>query len=296
MCPRAARSFETRSPPERDERSEAKAAAMEEEGGAVVGSARDGERPWVAPRRVVRGARQHARPGRGSSNGVLSLPVMKTSKDGPPTREHTVIATPRRGGGPGVLVLHPWWGLSAGTRSVCDRLADEGFVALAPDLFHGRHAATEMEARMLRRARRPEPMWRTIVRGVDELRAHPSTSSRRVGVVGLSMGGHWALWLAAQPQAPLAAVAAFYAARASDFARGPRAAFQLHFAEDDAFVSQAAAARVERAIRAAGRRCDAWTYPGTRHWFFEDDRPEHDAGAARLAWGRLLPFLRAEVR
>ncbi|MCC7382911.1 MAG: dienelactone hydrolase family protein [Deltaproteobacteria bacterium] len=200
------------------------------------------------------------------------------------------------GRGPGVLVIHPWWGLTSAVRDICDRLAKEGFVAIAPDLYGGKLAHTAREARALRSARRAEPMWRTISRALDTLLAHEATQTRRAGVLGLSMGGHWALWFAARPGSPIAAAVVFYAARAAAFARGPDAAFQFHLAERDDFVSPAALARMQKALRLAGRRSETWVYPGTGHWFFEPDRPEHDAKAAALAWTRTLAFLRRELR
>ncbi len=205
------------------------------------------------------------------------------------------VALPPSGRGPGVLVLHPWWGLTRGVREICDRLAQEGFVAIAPDLYGGKLAHTEQEARELRSAPRAEPMYRTISHALDALLAHKATQSRRVGVVGLSMGGHWALWFASRPKSPIAAVAVFYAVRAATFTHGPNAAFQFHLAEQDNFVSLTGLTRMQKALRTAGRRSEMWVYPGTRHWFFEPDRPEHDAKAAALAWTRMLAFLRRET-
>jgi len=205
------------------------------------------------------------------------------------------LVAPRGGRGPGVLVLHPWWGLTGAVRGICDRLAAEGFVAVAPDLYGGRLARTAREAGKLRAARRPEPMWKTIWRSIETLLTHRATAGRRIGAVGLSMGGHWALWFASRPESPIAATVVFYAARASAFSRGSSSAFQFHLAEHDDFVSPAAVLGMQRALQAARRRSETWVYPGTRHWFFEPDRPEHDAKSAALAWTRVLAFLRAEL-
>src|SRR5438874_2715016 len=100
------------------------------------------------------------------------------------------LAVPEHGSGPGVVVLHAWWGLTEPFRQVCDRLAEAGFVALAPDLYRGKTTAS-----------------------------------------------------------------------------------------------------IEEALQAAGRPVTFYTYPGTKHWFFEENRPEYDAQAARLAWERTIEFL-----
>lgn len=205
------------------------------------------------------------------------------------------FAVPKEGGGPGVVVLHSWWGLTDGVRSICDRLAKEGFVAAAPDLYRGRIARTAAEARKLRSAPRTEPMWRTITSAIEKLRTHHAVSEGPLGAVGLSMGGHWALWFASRADSPITATVVFYAARASDFARGPASSFQVHLADHDEFVSKAAVQKMQRAFASAGRDAETYFYPGTHHWFFEPGRPEHDAKEAALAWTRMLAFLRKET-
>ena len=203
------------------------------------------------------------------------------------------LSVPKRGAGPGVLVLHSWWGLDAFFRRLCGRLAAKGYVALAPDLYGGRVATTEREAKALRAAstsRRKEPVYRLLERKIDELAGHEAVTGRAIAVLGFSMGGHWAFWLAARPALPIAATVTFYAARSADFAR-TRSRFLCHFADEDPFVSEAARKKLARTFECAGARAETHTYPGTRHWFFESDRPEYDARAARLAWRRTLDFL-----
>jgi carboxymethylenebutenolidase len=205
------------------------------------------------------------------------------------------IALPPAGQGKGVLVIHAWWGLNAFFRGVCDRLAGEGFVAFAPDLFQGQVATTVDAARALRDRPRREPIYKTLIRAIAKLTDHPATQGSTIGVVGFSMGGHWALWLSQRPELPFGAAVTFYGARSGDYSAS-RAAFQGHFAENDEWVSDAARKKLGKSLDAAGRIAEFHAYPGTGHWFFEADRADaYDAPAAELAWQRTVAFLRAHV-
>jgi carboxymethylenebutenolidase len=206
-------------------------------------------------------------------------------------------ATPSSGKGPGVLIIHAWWGLNGFFRSVCDRLAAEGFVALAPDLFEGRVASAIAQARKLRARPKKEPTYKTLLRAVDRLQGLPQVQGTSIGVIGFSMGGHWALWLAAnRPELRLKAVTTFYGARAGDYSASP-AAFQGHFAERDAWVSASALKKLRQSLELAPRGAEMHIYPGTGHWFFESDRDEaYQRQAAELAWERTLVFLRKNLK
>ncbi len=195
----------------------------------------------------------------------------------------------------GVLVLHSWWGLNGFFRGLCDRFAERGFTALAPDLYDGRVATTVAEARELRAAAtasRKEPAYKYLIRMIGELGREVTGD---IGVVGFSMGGHWAYWLAQRPDLPIAATVTFYAARDGDYSRS-RSAFLGHFAETDEWVSAAGRRRLERSLTRAGREVRFYTYKGTGHWFFESDRDEAYAPeAAEVAWLRTESFLRERL-
>lgn len=208
------------------------------------------------------------------------------------------LAIPRCGSGRGVLVLHSWWGLNPFFRGVCDRLAANGFVALAPDLYGGRVATTPAAARNLRALvtrNRREPVYRTLIRNIEFLKRHEAVRGSEIGQLGCSMGGHWAFWLAQRKELPLAATVTFYAARSGDYSR-TRSSFLCHFADDDDWVSPAAVRELARRLDKAGVSSTFHDYPGTRHWFFESDRTDSfDPAAAGLAWRRTLRFLRTRL-
>jgi carboxymethylenebutenolidase len=206
------------------------------------------------------------------------------------TASPAYVAVPPSGTGPGVLVLHAWWGLTPFFRGLCDRLAAAGFVAVAPDLYGGPTAATVEEAEALLNATPGEAVQVAALDGLAALQAHPAVTPGPVGVVGFSMGAAWALLLSTLRPESIAAVVVFYGAWVADF-QASRAAYLGHFAPGDPWEPDEGVAELEQALRAAGREVAFHRYSGAQHWFFESNRPEYDAAAAELAWERTLAFL-----
>ena len=204
------------------------------------------------------------------------------------------LAAPVEANGAGVLLLHAWWGLKPFFRETCDRLAGEGFVVLAPDLYRGRTASTVEEAQGLMSSLDFEQALMDVNGAVDYVRAHPSVTAPGLGAVGFSMGAALALELSTQRPADIAAVVAFYGTGAADYAAA-NAAYLGHFGETDGWEPLQDVRRMEADIRAAGREVAFHIYKGAGHWFFEEDRPEYDAEAARLAWERTVTFLRCNL-
>ncbi len=192
----------------------------------------------------------------------------------------------------GVLVIHSWWGLTPSFRAFGRDLAGHGLCVGLVDLFDGQTADTETGARKLRRMKRKQPMYRTLEQGIDALRAEPGGKDRAIGVVGFSMGGHWAIWLSQRPEYAIRATVVYYAARSGDFSRSA-SSYLAHFADDDPWVSDRARTGMERAIAKAGRPYQGFVYPETGHWFAERDRPvSYHPAAYRRALDRTAGFLR----
>lgn len=200
-------------------------------------------------------------------------------------------ATPKKGSGPGVLVLHAWWGLNDFFKGVCDRLATGGFVTFAPDLYHGATASTIEEAKAVMSMLKQEEARNDIVKGVRALQGDPKVPGKRIGVIGFSMGAYWALWLAEEHPEDVAAAVLFYGTGEAKYEKA-QAAFLGHFAEKDPYESPEYVLEVQKALRRGGREVTFHTYPGTTHWFFEENRPDaYDAAASRIAWERTVGFL-----
>jgi carboxymethylenebutenolidase len=204
------------------------------------------------------------------------------------------VAVPPGGTGPGLLVLHAWWGLNAFFVNLCDGLASAGFMALAPDLNAGQVATTIEAAERIMAGRDVDQTKAIALAAIDALRSQPGVQPGGLGALGFSMGAAWAIDLSALRPDDLAAVVLFYGTNSADFASA-RAAYQGHFAQDDEWESDEGVRQMKQALQAAGREADFYSYPGTRHWFFETDRPEFDSAASRLAWDRTLLFLRRHL-
>jgi carboxymethylenebutenolidase len=213
-------------------------------------------------------------------------------------RGHGYLSMPKTSRG-GVLVLHAWWGLNDFFKGFCDRLASEGYTALAPDLRQGKVAKTVDEAKRLMSEIDEAATFPNIVLGAfDRLRSEPSLRGQRLGAIGFSMGASWALWLSSQRPSDLKAVVIFYGAYAEpswDFSKS-QASYQGHFANEDEWEPVESVRSLEKKIRESQRPVTFHFYPNAKHWFLEDNQPAaYDRQAAQLAWTRTLDFLRATI-
>ena len=207
------------------------------------------------------------------------------------------LALPSVGTGPGVLVLHAWWGLTDVIRDVCDRLAALGFVAYAPDLYHGQLATTIAEAERLVKAldSNAERAKAEISAAIDTLAAYSSDQNTSIGVVGFSLGAAYALQLSGAEPERVRAVVLFYGTGDGDFARA-QAIYLAHFAGNDPYEPAESVAWLADALTSAGRSATFYRYDGVGHWFFEPDRVDaYNEAAATLAWERTVTFLHANL-
>jgi len=214
-----------------------------------------------------------------------------------PANGHTTagyLAIPPSGSGPGLLVLQEWWGLVDHIKDVCDRFAAEGFVALAPDLYHGVATKSPDEAGKLFMALNIAKTAADLRGAADSLLGRPQVTSTKVGVIGFCMGGQLALYAGAEFPDRIGAVVDFYGIHPN--VRIDPASLRVpvlaHFAERDNSVKVADARALTDRILAAGGTIESHFYAGD-HAFFNDTRPTvYDRNCAEMAWGRTLRCLR----
>jgi carboxymethylenebutenolidase len=212
------------------------------------------------------------------------------------------LAKPAAGSGPGVLVIQEWWGLDDSLKQMADRLAASGFVALAPDLYHGQIAGhTEMDkAAKLMQALPPDRAGRDMSGAVDYLASHEAVTTRGIGVVGFCMGGMLSFIIAANRPDKVRAVVPFYGfpqgASEPDWSK-MTAAVSGHMAEHDDFFAPAAAQALEKKLRAMGKNVTLTVHAGAGHAFMG---PHNALGTlntklAAQIWPQAVSFLKTNL-
>jgi carboxymethylenebutenolidase len=203
------------------------------------------------------------------------------------------LAVPPTGKRRGVLVLHAWWGLNDTMKAFCTQLAESGFVAFAPDLYHGKVVDNIADAETLSGA---------LFENIDQARAdvadattllndRADSNDRGLAVIGFSLGAFFALDLSVTAPEHIRSVVVFYGTRPGDYSSS-KADYLGHFAETDEFEPPEAVDNLEESLRRAGRPVTFYRYSGIGHWFFEPDRSQaYNQAAAGLAWDRTLAFL-----
>ena len=205
-------------------------------------------------------------------------------------------AKPSIGQGAGILVLHAWWGLNNFFKDFCTRLADEGFVVFAPDLYHGKVATTIDEAKLLRSKLSSKQVEFELLSGLNHLRSTPGVSKNPLGLIGFSLGARWACWLSLEKPDEVGAVTIFYGSKIMDYSNS-NAAYLGHFAENDEWQSISGVRKLEKCLNIANRPVTFYVYKGTGHWFFEKDRLDaYNPNAAELAWNRTVEFLKTQLK
>lgn len=196
------------------------------------------------------------------------------------------------GKGPGVLLLHSLWGLTASVKSLCDGLADEGYTVLAPDINFGELPDTEEEGIDRLGEANPDRLASLVLSSV-ELLAEQSAKSP-IAIVGFGMGGSLALWASVRLHDLVGAVVSFYGTQQIDFA-GSRSTYLVHFAEEDEYITDDEAVFMEATMGLEDLPVEVITHPGTKHGFCEPDSETYDPDAFDAAWTRTLGFLKEQL-
>jgi carboxymethylenebutenolidase len=205
------------------------------------------------------------------------------------------MAAPASGHGPATIVLQEWWGLDDHVRSICDRLAGEGFFALAPDLYRGETTTQPSEAEQKMMALSMDDAEKDMCGAAQHLLAQPGAEGSGVGSLGFCLGGGLSIWAAATCPEVKAAVSYYYVMPHGkpDFTaiHGPVLG---HFGTADDFIPVSDAEALETDLRAAGVDVHFDYYPGAGHAFFNDTNRlgTYDSDQAEESWQRTIAFLR----
>jgi carboxymethylenebutenolidase len=207
------------------------------------------------------------------------------------------LAPSKNGKGGGVIVIQEWWGLVGHIKSVCDRFAEEGFTALAPDFYHGVQTAEPDEAGSLMMAMKIDEAEKVIHGAINALIENEATTGEKVGVVGFCMGGQLALY-AATINGKIAACVDYYGIHPNVHPKLKDLQCPLmgFFAEYDDYAPSSAVSSIDLQLIEMGKVHRFTTYPKVHHAFFNDDRPEvYDKEAAEDSWKKMVAFFHKQL-
>jgi carboxymethylenebutenolidase len=212
------------------------------------------------------------------------------------------LATPTSGKGPGVIVIQEWWGLTDQVKGVADMFAREGFVALAPDFYHGKSAkiGEPDEAQKLMMELFQADTAAKDARGAAAyLTSHPAVTSKKVGVIGFCMGGFLAILVGSVAPDKVAAVVDCYGVGQHVPDLKPMRGIPILgiFGGKDHMANAEAIVALEKAAKDAGVPFTKVVYPEADHAFLNEQRTDaYRPADAKDAWGKILPFLKSNVK
>ncbi|MCB1025923.1 MAG: dienelactone hydrolase family protein [Acidobacteria bacterium] len=187
-----------------------------------------------------------------------------------------------------VILIHEWWGLNDNIKNIAGRYADEGFLAIAPDLYHGKIAANPDEAGKMMANLPVESGLETIKSAISAVRQ--SFGNSHFGITGFCMGGTYALRAACEVEG-ISAAAPFYGdIPPEEILRKLRVPVVFISGTKDAWINPEKVAELESAAEKYGLDIDSIAYEAD-HAFFNNTRPEvFDKDAADDAWAKVIGF------
>lgn len=201
---------------------------------------------------------------------------------------------------PAIIVVQEWWGLNEHVKDITRRMAKEGYVAIAPDLYTrlGHVVTTNAnEAGQLMNRLKQEDGLKDLTATVTYLKYAPGVDATRIGVVGFCMGGSYTLMLPCV-NAEIKAAVPFYGQVPNPDSPIQNLACPILYiyGEDDGWITRTDVQRLAGALKKYGKMGEIKTYPGAPHAFFNDTRKEvYRPAEAADAWGRALAFFRQHL-
>ncbi len=223
-------------------------------------------------------------------HGSLQTRWVQIPKEGGGTASAYEARPSGAGAYPGILVVQEWWGLNEHIQDIARRLAAEGFVALAPDLYAGRVTSDPQQAAAWMQALDREEAIRILLGGLRFLQEKEPIYAEHIGVTGFCMGGSLALLLACRASSLKAAVP-FYGDHPDpiDQVKNIRCPVLFFAGGKDPWINAAKVQKLRQAFQEYAVHAEVRVYPDADHAFFNDTRPEvYNAAAAQDSWTRAL--------
>ncbi len=209
------------------------------------------------------------------------------------------LASPQgEGPFPGIVLIHEWWGLNENIKDLADDFAEQGYVALAVDLYDGELADTPDRAGELAGSVREnvEPAFANLAAATEYLAAVPTVDGDRLASVGWCFGGQWAYNMAANNMNVDASVMYYGRFSLEDDLSMMRADILGHFGEDDRSIAVDDVNQFEAKLSTLNGDHSVFIYPNAGHAFANEDREDaYNEEAAQLAWQRTMDFLARNV-
>ena len=204
-----------------------------------------------------------------------------------------------QGAGPfsAVIVIQEWWGLNEHLKNVAERYAREGYVALAPDLYHGNVTADPNEAGKLMGALNREEAVKDLLGAVQHLKGLKEVRGDRIGVTGFCMGGSYALLLPCRTK-EIRAAAPYYGEIPDEAALRNLACPILYvYGDADFWITKEEVKLLEASLKKLGKTGEVKIYPGAPHAFFNDTRKDvYRQTEAQDVWRRTLDFFAKHLK
>jgi carboxymethylenebutenolidase len=232
---------------------------------------------------------------------LLATPVKNQAvsyKSGDETVTVYLVTPDSAGRHPAIVVIHEWWGLVPWVKEQADKFAEQGYVALAVDLYHGKSASDPNEAHELMRGLPQDRAVRDLKAAFDYLASGPEVDLKKIGSVGWCMGGGYSLLLA-ENEPTLAACVVNYGAMPTDPATIAKIQAPVlgNFGGLDHGITPDAVHAFENSMKADGKTIDAKVYGDAGHGFQNpNNKAEYHKDDAADAWSRMVTFFQAHLK
>ena len=198
---------------------------------------------------------------------------------------------------PAVIMVHEWWGLNDQIKDTARRMAQQGYLTIVPDLYHGKVATTPDEAHELMRGLEDTRVFSEMDAAAAWLHGEKRAENAKVAVMGFCVGGGITLRYALRTPS-LAAAVMFYGPPETDPEKlaGLQAPLQGHFGAEDQGITPERVEAFRQALEKAGKPADLYVYSGAGHAFMHEGAASYRADAAKIAWARTLSFLQKHLK